>query len=489
MNKNFTPDNISSLSPNEVFVFGSNLKGYHQGGGARIARELFGAIAGQGVGLQGQSYAIPTMQGGVETIKPFVDDFIQFAQEHPELTFYVTRIGCGSAGFKDEQIAPLFDAAFNLSNVILPEKFWHIINHAHQFASEMTGMVFHSTPIKFFAEDLVKMEGMTHEKKMDFIISLKQSGQYMVAHDSPELEDDEFILNTNRLYHHKIAISERAYAIIAGSKLYSDQYSWGMDFGQEILSVVAKDNSSNDYPYGQFIVLLEDGSIAELWSESCIKQLSPEKDFCGIASGCNGLVFGLKKDGTVAVFYSENNKEIAKELAKWSDVIQIESGARHVVGLRHNKTVIATGKASACEPLREWKNIERIFVAKESPLYGHTNDLTFGVGRFGWLQVARDTWSKGGEFWKRINAQYYVTDVVGDSYCMWIRTRDGITRAITYYSEMNYMEEVNFVKKYSGFRFYDSYGIFKILVDQEREFRVLYHDKEVKWWNLQPIKS
>ena len=76
---------------------------------------------GQGVGLQGQSYAIPTMQGGVETIQPYVDDFIDFARNNPNLTFLVTRIGCGIAGFRDEEIAPLFAAAHEVENIVLPE--------------------------------------------------------------------------------------------------------------------------------------------------------------------------------------------------------------------------------------------------------------------------------------------------------------------------------------------------------------------------------
>ena len=82
---------------------------------------------GCGVGLRGQSYAIPTMQGGVETIKPYVDDFIVFAKEHPELFFYVTRIGCGIAGVKDKEIAPLFAGATSLENVCLPESFVKIL--------------------------------------------------------------------------------------------------------------------------------------------------------------------------------------------------------------------------------------------------------------------------------------------------------------------------------------------------------------------------
>ena len=119
-----TPDNIKSLKGNEIFVFGSNLQGMHAGGAARTAAHKFGAVMGQGVGLQGQSYAIPTMQGGVDTIAPYVLEFLQFAECHPDLTFLVTRIGCGIAGFTDEEIAPLFVTTINLPNVHLPLNFW-----------------------------------------------------------------------------------------------------------------------------------------------------------------------------------------------------------------------------------------------------------------------------------------------------------------------------------------------------------------------------
>ncbi len=123
----YTPENITSLGPDDIFVFGSNLDGIHAGGAARVAYEKFGAVMGQGVGPQGQSYAIPTMQGGVETIKPYVDQFIDLAREWDQNTFYVTRIGCGIAGFTDEQIAPLFADAMDLYNVRLPESFVRII--------------------------------------------------------------------------------------------------------------------------------------------------------------------------------------------------------------------------------------------------------------------------------------------------------------------------------------------------------------------------
>ena len=103
----FTPGMITELRDHEIFVFGSNLAGRHAGGAARFAYNKFGAIWGQGEGLQGQSYAIPTMQGGVDSIAPYVDTFIAFAQAHPELHFLVTPIGCGIAGFSEQEIAPI----------------------------------------------------------------------------------------------------------------------------------------------------------------------------------------------------------------------------------------------------------------------------------------------------------------------------------------------------------------------------------------------
>ncbi len=123
----FTDENITTLGEDEVFVFGSNLSGSHGGGAARVAYKKFGAVWGQGVGMQGQSYAIPTMQGGVETIKPYVDDFINFASECDQNTFLVTRIGCGIAGFTDAEIAPLFREALKLYNVRLPRSFVKIL--------------------------------------------------------------------------------------------------------------------------------------------------------------------------------------------------------------------------------------------------------------------------------------------------------------------------------------------------------------------------
>lgn len=128
--KRISSGRITRLAPNEIFVFGSNLQGAHGGGAARFAYERFGAVWGQGVGLFGQSYAIPTMQGGVDTIKPYVDDFLQFAIVHSEFDFLVTEIGCGIAGFTPKEIAPLFYRAIeeDIHNIYLPENFYKVIH-------------------------------------------------------------------------------------------------------------------------------------------------------------------------------------------------------------------------------------------------------------------------------------------------------------------------------------------------------------------------
>jgi hypothetical protein len=124
--KNWTFHQDGTLPPRDsrwVFVFGSNLAGLHEGGAARVAFEQFGAEMGNGVGLQLDSYAIPTKDGDLNTmpiplIKGYVNDFIKLAEEanFEDKTFFVTRIGCGLAGYEDSEIAPLFrDAPANCS--------------------------------------------------------------------------------------------------------------------------------------------------------------------------------------------------------------------------------------------------------------------------------------------------------------------------------------------------------------------------------------
>ena len=121
-----TPDQIDGLAPGQVFVFGSNASGFHAGGAAAQAMNRFGAIWGQGEGLQGRSYAIPTMEG-IENMKAAIDRFVQYATQHSELRFLVTRIGCGIAGYSPREIAPLLNGCISLENVTLPADFWDVL--------------------------------------------------------------------------------------------------------------------------------------------------------------------------------------------------------------------------------------------------------------------------------------------------------------------------------------------------------------------------
>jgi hypothetical protein len=129
-----TPNNITELLENEVFVFGSNRLGNHLGGAARIANDKFGAIMGQSEGFQGQSYGINTMDGleiMVEQIKRFVKYAKQF--EKVPIKFLVTEIGCGIAGYEIDEIAPLFIEASKLENVYLPLNFWNYIHQLQNY--------------------------------------------------------------------------------------------------------------------------------------------------------------------------------------------------------------------------------------------------------------------------------------------------------------------------------------------------------------------
>lgn len=111
------------MEPNTIFVFGSNLAGIHGAGAARYAWKHHGAVRGVGVGLQGKSYAIPTRDKNIKTlplfrIRDYVNQFIDFARANQHLTFQVTRVGCGLAGYDDKDIGPMFREVSE--NVVLP---------------------------------------------------------------------------------------------------------------------------------------------------------------------------------------------------------------------------------------------------------------------------------------------------------------------------------------------------------------------------------
>ncbi len=122
----YTPNNIRYLKTNEVFVFGSNVDGRHGKGAALTAKNLFGARQGYGEGLQGMSYALPTVGRNLSfmnlhTVRKHVDNFLKIARTYPSLKFLVTEVGCGLAGHDVKDIAPMFKD--HPDNVVLPKRF------------------------------------------------------------------------------------------------------------------------------------------------------------------------------------------------------------------------------------------------------------------------------------------------------------------------------------------------------------------------------
>jgi hypothetical protein len=122
---------ITHVNPNEIFVFGSNESGRHGKGAAKLARQ-WGAKNGIGEGLSGNTYGIPTKDKNIRTlskkrIQEYVQTFIRFAEEKRELVFLVTEVGCGLAGYKAQDIAPMFRECESIENIHLPQSFWNIV--------------------------------------------------------------------------------------------------------------------------------------------------------------------------------------------------------------------------------------------------------------------------------------------------------------------------------------------------------------------------
>ena len=139
--RQFTPENITELKPNEVFVFGSNMAGNHAGGAARTAVEKFGAVMGQAEGLQGQSYAIPTLDKDMNKVTPeqlqaSLERLAEYARVNSSTTFYLTKIGCGIAGFTEEEVIRLLNNVDMPGNIVIPEDF-NVVYAFKAFDKEM----------------------------------------------------------------------------------------------------------------------------------------------------------------------------------------------------------------------------------------------------------------------------------------------------------------------------------------------------------------
>lgn len=125
----FTPENITELKNNEIFVFGSNLAGRHGAGAAKIAREKFRAVYGVGKGLTGRCYAFPTKDRQInplplESIRQEFIDLFACCENFPKYTFLLTKVGCGLAGYSIKEISGCYEGLDIPVNLVVPEEFW-----------------------------------------------------------------------------------------------------------------------------------------------------------------------------------------------------------------------------------------------------------------------------------------------------------------------------------------------------------------------------
>jgi len=210
MKREFTPDNIQELEKNKIFVFGSNMNGKHAGGAAKFAVEKFGAIEGQSEGLQGQSYAVPTLGKDMEklpleSISQSVDDLYSFADENADLIFVVTKIGCGIAGFSETEIADIFKSkSFTPFNVVLPMEF-SIIKGVKGFDKNMQcrGMQFEENK-EFHQDGTIK----ACENGVHFCENPLQTLRYYSANNSEFCEVEGHGNLDSHIEDSKIAVSD-----------------------------------------------------------------------------------------------------------------------------------------------------------------------------------------------------------------------------------------------------------------------------------------
>lgn len=320
-------------------------------------------------------------------------------------------------------------------------------------------------------------------KKNEFFYKLKKEGRYVIAHQSPGPAG--YILNTDDEGHHKIAVSKHGFAIAANNKLYSKEWRWGLEFNQEISSVIAIDKPKKDNltkAYGNFAVLLSDGQIYNVCSESKLDLLFPENDFIAVESGCCGLVFGLHNDGTLSVALEENNSTVASEVRTWKNIIRIASSEQHIVGLTKMKTVVIGGDKQHFEEAADWKNIKKIYAFDVMPFSHSHNDQIFAVDEGGWLYITGSPWNNARQYWRKLRAQYDVSDIISNHDATIIRYTDGCCKLISSHAMHNFEKDIEFIQKYEGFRFLAARGNIVVIVDKEGEFRVDVDKEERQWW-------
>ena len=319
-NTRFTPENIAELAPNEVFVFGSNKAGNHAGGAARIAVEKFGAIEGQGEGMQGQSYAIPTLDEEMRKVSTdellrSVRNFADYTLRNLDQTFYVTKIGCGIAGFSVDEIAEVFKKVSFGDNVLLPQEFGEEkhIEGFKGFDADMTCRGFKFEEGQIYEEDV---EPKVCARGLHFCGS-----PFSVLNYRDMLDNDCKFIPVHRVTAlgrcHSDSDKTATTKIHIGAKLdFNGFIKAGIDFlyGKCIKEAPASDVDSGDGAQigssGNYAKIGSSGNDAQIGSSGYGAQIGSSGDYAKI--GSSGDYAKIESDGRNAVVAAIGIKSIIK---------------------------------------------------------------------------------------------------------------------------------------------------------------------------------
>lgn len=539
-----TPENITSLNSNEVFVFGSKPNGHHKEGAAKMALDCFGATYGCGDGFNGNSYAIEVHKHHLNKMAISILRFIDFAKKNSDLRFFVIPIGCGSAGLPESFIAHLFVDAIYVDNIFLPKSFikqllkpisyYRIQGQRYGILQillqkkcngpeidtvdlELLAYLFKDKLLKDYPREMEIVERLSDmEEKLrlcslydnekhdiflgreDAIILYKRDidWKYLFLIDSPEntkLEKDGFILNTDNDGNHKIAFTNKRAAIAIGKvlKMREEIEDFVHVFENEILSV---DSFGDD-----FIVLLNNNQVVLLQGD-VETELFKDIKVKSIACGCGGI-FSLDVDGSVHVESMINNVNLLDELKTWNNIKQISAGPNIIAGVTQGGKVRMLSLLNSLEPgyipgnyrnmsnhlteipwtsLDGWTDIVKVFVTKD--LDKDQPNVVYGITRSGRIRIGGRVWFDKYDYFKEMVGLRNVTDVIEDEMTTLVRFNDGRIKLCCYHSEMYYKEQLDFIKKHHSIKNISMKGKFNFVgLDKDEKIYLMYGYKEDDW--------
>ena len=539
-----TPENITSLQPNEVFVFGSKPNGHHKSGAAKIAKEKFGAIEGVGEGFNGNSYAIEVHERHLKKMAISILRFIDFAKKNSDLRFYVIPIGCGTAGLPESFIAHLFVDAIYVDNIFLPKSFINqLLNPISYYRirgqrygilqillqKRSNGPQIDTVQLELLAyllkeklkkeypqemEIVEKLSDMAEsfkglslnaEEERDMLlgkqdaIALYERGidwKHLFLIDSPgdtKLAKDGFILNTDDNGNHKIAFTNKMAAIAVGNilKMREEIEDFVHVFKNDILSV---DSFGDD-----FVVLLSDQQVIRLHGDVEI-ELFKDIRAKSVACGCGGI-YALDENGFVHAEKMVNNLAILNQLKKWNNIKQISAGPNIIAGVTQGGKVLMFSLANLLEPgyipgnyrnmsnhfteipwtsLDGWTDVTKVFVTKD--LDEDQPNVVYGITRSGKILIGGRVWFDKYEYYKEMVDLRNVTDIIEDKMTTLVRFNDGSIKLCCYHSEMYYEERLAFLKKHHSIKDISMKGKFNfVATDKDEKIYLMYGYQEQDW--------